>query len=659
MRHPMVSMGCRFHMCLLNPLAPVRAAIALLGLWLASGPAAAADPPYLAELVERARQLRLAERIEWVNLLHYKPNWLTPGVHSLAAAPQFFTAPDGKTNPQAELEATLASFFSDLEETDAQQNPQCRFIARYRWLRQELGFDAARLPPRECRRYEAWRAALNPHEVTLVFPAAYLNNPASMYGHTLLRIDAADQDERTRLLAYAINYAANTDETSGLVFAVKGLLGGYPGQFSIAPYYLKVQEYNDIENRDIWEYRLDFTPPEIDRLLEHAWELGPIYFDYFFFDENCSYYLLALFEVARPTLKLTDQFRWWAIPSDTVRALTEQPGLLKEAVYRPARATQIRHRLQHLPTAERALAKDLAERRARVDDARLVQLAPATKAAVLELAHEYAAYLRVSGRAGDVIESTRQSRELLLARSRVDAQAELPPVTPPAVRPDQGHATARVALGLGRDDGRNFAELQVRPTYHDLLDPQPGYVRGAQIEFFDTRARYYLADDSVRLESLYPLRIVSLSPRDDYFRHISWKVDVGWKRIRLADGARPLVFDAAVAPGLAWDLDASERGLFFAFLEGALHVDGALQDGYAVGLGPVVGVLEDFGEAWRVEVTARAQRFGGGEEHTLYDAALAVRYSLTAQGALRLDAGRQRDFDHSANRVGMFWMAYF
>jgi hypothetical protein len=640
--------------------AMLRPVTALLGLWLLSGPVAAAgDSGYLAELTERARQLRLAERIEWVNLVHYKPNLLWPGVHSLADAPQFFTAPDGKTNPQAELAATLASFFSDLEETDTQQNPQCRFVARYRWLKQELAFDAARLPERECRRYEAWRASLNPHEITLVFPAAYLNNPASMYGHTLLRVDAADQDERTRLLAYAINYAANTEETSGLVFAVKGLLGGYPGQFSIAPYYLKVQEYNDIENRDIWEYRLDFTPKEIDRLLEHAWELGPIYFDYFFFDENCSYYLLALFEVARPTLKLTDEFRWWAIPSDTVRVVTERPGLLKEAIYRPARATQIRHRLQHLPPAERALAKDLAERRANVEDARLAQLAPGTQAAVLELAHEYAAYLRVTGRAGDVVESTRQARELLLARSRVDAQAELPPVAPPAVRPDQGHETARVALGAGRDDGRNFVELQVRPTYHDLLDPQPGYVRGAQIEFFDTRARYYSADDSVRLESVYPLRIVSLSPRDDYFRNISWKVDVGWKRIRLADGTRPLVFDAAVAPGLVWDLDSAERGLFFAFLEGALHVDGALQDSYSAGIGPALGVLWDFGDAWRIEVTARAQRFGGGEEHTLYDAAFVARYALTAQTALRLEVGRQRDFDHSANRAGIFWMAYF
>ena len=76
-----------------------------------------------------------------------------------------------------------------------------------------------------------------------------------MYGHTLLRMDAADQDERTRLLAYTINFAAGTEETSGFMYVLKGLFGGYPGVFSMLPYYLKVREYSDLEHRDLWEYR--------------------------------------------------------------------------------------------------------------------------------------------------------------------------------------------------------------------------------------------------------------------------------------------------------------------------------------------------------------------------------------------------------------------
>ena len=177
----------------------------------------------------------------------------------------------GMFDPEA-----LGAFFSDVQETDKEQNPQCAFIARYDWLDRQLRFDPKRMARQPCKRFHEWYEALNPNGMTLIFPAASLNNPSSMYGHTLLRIDAKDQDEKTRLLAYAINYAANTAETNGIAFAINGLLGGYPETFSIMPYYLKVREYNDMENRDVWEYELNLTPGEIDLVLMHVWELGPV-----------------------------------------------------------------------------------------------------------------------------------------------------------------------------------------------------------------------------------------------------------------------------------------------------------------------------------------------------------------------------------------------
>src|SRR5690606_38838539 len=133
------------------------------------------------------------------------------------------------------------------------RHPQCRFRARYEWLRQQLQFDAARLPPVACPEFENWYATLNPGAVTLVFPSAYLNSPASMYGHTLLRIDppSANTQQATGsvLDSWAINFAADSRDANGLVFAVKGLTGLYPGNFAVLPYYKKVNAYGAIENR--------------------------------------------------------------------------------------------------------------------------------------------------------------------------------------------------------------------------------------------------------------------------------------------------------------------------------------------------------------------------------------------------------------------------
>ena len=618
----------------------------------------AADNAYLNELIERVRRDHLAQRLEWLNLLHYKPYVYWTGMRSLADDPTFFNAPHGKTDAAAELEMTLASFFSSAKETEKQQNPQCRFIARYRWLKKELNFDPVRLLPQTCGRFNNWHAALNAYEIALVFPAAYINNPGSMYGHTLLRIDAKDQDEHTRLLAYTIGYAANADENNGLVFAVKGLFGGYAGIFSVTPYYIKVREYSDIENRDVWEYQLDLTQEEINRLLMHAWELGPTRFDYYFFDENCAYHLLSLLEVARPGLKLTDQFRWWAIPSDTVRAVAEQPGLVKRVVYRPATATIIRQRLVYLNDDQRRSAKDLAERKISPTDDHLHGLPVQEQAKILELGYDYATYQ--SATSHDVGTAS-QTRDMLLARSHLEVPPQRPDVPMPAVRPDQGHKTSRLAAGIGIRDGRHFEDISLRPTYHDLMDDDGGYTRGAQIQFFDTTLRYYRSDDSVRLEELTPLNIFSLSPRDDFFTPVSWKINIGWTRKHFTDTNEPLVLRASGGSGLAFNAPGSREGssVYYGFLEAALDVGKRFDRDYALGMGPALGWLTNISDRWRINLYARSLRYGLGDAHNARELTLEQRYSLNRQSALRVGLHRKQEFQDYWNGAEISLQYYY
>ncbi|GAB4511664.1 MAG: DUF4105 domain-containing protein [Sulfuricaulis sp.] len=638
---------------------PGRWILSFILFWLPLA-AFAADNAYLEELVQRARQNNLSQRAEWLNLLHYKPYPYWSGSRSLADDPEFFNAPDGKTDAAAELEATLAAFFSTAEETDKTQNPQCRFIARYQWLKQELRFDPARLPPQSCKRFYEWRASLDPHAITLVFPAAYLNNPASMYGHTLLRIDARDQDEKTRLLAYSISYAAGTDETSGLIFAVRGLFGGYPGVFSITPYYLKVREYSDIENRDVWEYQLTLTSGEIDRLLMHVWELGPTRFDYYFFDENCAYHLLSLLEVARPGLQLTDRFRWWAIPSDTVRAVTDQPGLLKRVVYRPASVTIMRQRLASMPVDQRGLARDLGKQQIDTNDGRVRELPALVQTGVLELGYEYAAYEAATGR-NKAPNAVTHMRELLLARSRLDIPPQKPEVPVPSVRPDEGHKTSRISIGAGSRDGRRFGEIHLRPTYHDLLDQDAGYTRGAQIQFFDMRWRHYQDDDGLRLEEFKPLDIASVSPRNDFFSPVSWKINVGWTRKRFPDGAEPLVFRLNGGPGLAYSSSGLFGGnvVYYGFIEASLDAGSHFDSNYTLGAGPAIGLLADITERWGVNLQARSLRYGLGDDHWSRELALEQRYALTRQSAVRLRLSRKQEFQDYWNSGDLSVHFYF
>jgi hypothetical protein len=135
------------------------------------------------------------------------------------------------------------------------------------------------------------------------------------------------------------------------LYPVRGIFGSYRGYFSTIPYYLKVQQYRDIENRDIWEYRLNLTGDQLRRFLMHTWELGNAYFDYFYFKENCSYHLLALLDYADPTLHLTDEFMLWTVPADTVRLIVSKPGLASTGTYRPSRSTVIKRKREVLPAS--------------------------------------------------------------------------------------------------------------------------------------------------------------------------------------------------------------------------------------------------------------------------------------------------------------------
>ena len=178
---------------------------------------------------------------------------------------------------------------------------------------------------------------MQPRSAVLIFPGSYLNSPASLFGHTLLGIEGP---YHSKLLAYAVNYSALTDESNGIAFALKGIFGLYPGYYSLLPYYEKTKEYGDLERRDIWEYALNLSPEETARMAPHIWELRGIYSDYYFFDENCSYNLLFLLEAARPSLRLAEQTRPWVIPVDTVR-LVQESGLVRKMHYRPSKATRI------------------------------------------------------------------------------------------------------------------------------------------------------------------------------------------------------------------------------------------------------------------------------------------------------------------------------
>lgn len=644
----------------------MRARIAALALlcWLAPLAArAAADASYLAELVARSRELRLAEATQWRRLLHYHESWFRIGPHSSADEPGFFLAPDGGRDAQAELEATLASFFAPPPADPGREPAQCRFLARRHWLAEQLRFDPLRLPPASCPRFEAWLAELDPSGISFVFPEAFLNDPASMFGHTLLRLDTAAGGGRHDLISWAINFSGATGNDGGALYVVKGLFGFYPGYYGIGPYYEKVKEYGDWESRDIWEYRLALTPAEIDFLLMHLWELQGVRFDYYYFDENCSWQLLGLLEVARPSLDLSERFPLWVIPADSLRAAVQEAGLIGEVVYRPSATTQLRDAVRQLSGEEIDLARRVSNGELAPDAEELAALAPARRAAVLTVAYDR---LRLQLFAKDVERDATagRARAILIARSRIDVQGSpFAPVPKPRVAPHEAHGSARVALRGGWADERGFVDFRARPSLQDWLDPQGGYTRGAGVQFLDTTLRWYPEREQVRLYELVALGLQSLTTWDPLFRPVSWRFDTGIRtRLQPENGQNDLdpegVWRTHAGVGLAFALPRDAT--LYGFAEATLDAGPTLADDYALGPGAAIGVLAGNGDdRYRAHVYAQVTRFALGDRTTWVRAGLEQRLLLGRNTALVLDGGFERDFGANTGQVSLAWNLYF
>ena len=603
---------------------------------------------YLESLIKASRDLNLSSEPAWLALGHYNKNSISSGYTSFSDGEIFFNAPDGKYNPQGELEATLARFFTKEERVEGEdkQPYPCAFIARYTWLKERLQFDLSQMPEFKCQRYQKWIEALNPKSITLIFPSSYINNPASAFGHTLLRIDQVNQDEKTRLLAYTANYAAATEGEGGFVYAFKGVFGGYSGYFSVAPYYEKVKKYSDMEKRDIWEYELNFTEQEVEFLLKHLWELRSVPFSYYYFDENCSYHLLSLLEVARPSLRLIDSFSNWVIPVDTVRRIIREQGLLRAATFRPSLVTKLEERIASTSQKNRDLAKKLAEGTISSEDTAFSNEPEGDRVQAIDLAYEYLNFKVISGKDR---ENQLQQRAYQLLRNR----STLPPSLPvenkvPEIRPDQGHETARLGLASGRQDGKWFYDLRVRPAYHDILDPTDGFYKGAEIEMFDAVARH-LEEDSLELERLFIVDIKSLSARNQFLKPTSWNLGFGFEKMYMDNEKRSLAFSLNGGLGHSWNL--SEHVFAYGLVDVSNDVSTRLDKGYAIGPGPTLGLIIAPIDAWLINPRVSNRVFLLGDTHSETELALEQTFTIGPSKAVRLLGKRTYSFGEEGSEV--------
>lgn len=472
-------------------------------------------PPDRGAEVARSRQ--------WLRILEYSDG------KSRVDGSGFFFAANGGTDPEAELRASADAMGKDLRLGRFKLPPQCAFPARYRFLKRELGLSVADVP---CPKLEEFLATFDADSVSVVFSSAYANNPGSMFGHTFLKFNT--QGRRPEILDLSIGYAAFIGADSGMLYMVRGVFGGYEGQFAVEPYYRKVNEYSNQESRDLWEYELSLTKDEVRTVIEHIWEIETnSYLQYYFFDENCAFILVKAIEAARPDWDF-GSFGVYTIPGETIRRLVSRPGVVRDVRFRPSLRKKMLQHLSTLDSSEKALFWDLAEGKRPPSGT--------SSARLLDTENIYFQYLKQknSGTLADADQA--RAKALLVRRAELPkeeveraAATPLPPIEE-NTRPDLGHYPYRLGLSAGvgdlRGDSRRFQELSFKFAYHDLLNRDLGYMRNSQIDFPGIALRHRNDPSEFEIESVQAITITSLFPMNFLEKRLSWKLAFDYRTVR-------------------------------------------------------------------------------------------------------------------------------
>lgn len=452
----------------------------------------------------------------WLRLLHYEKDFLG-NYESNVDSSKFFISKNGKYSPKEEFETSLRF----AENSDF----ACKFPLRFEFLR-TIKKDFKRP---KCPNLEKFIETMKADKLSIVFSSYYASNPASLFGHTFLkiiRIPPGHTQESSDVFALAINFGAEITSKNPLVYAFNGLFGNYKGVYSLIPYYYKLREYNDLESRDLWEFELDFSKEEVRSILLHFWELKTSYYDYYYLSENCSYHMLTLLEGALPELDITKRLNRYVIPYETITALDEI-SKIKSFRFSPSSYRVAKKSVNNLDASEKKILREVVEDN--VSNLEKIKR-PESKIKVLDATINLFDYKFSSEIALKDASIQSKRRELILQRAKIDLVSKNEDIPIPIhENPRQSHKSMKVKLGYRESFGSNGALLSYRGALHNTEDMASGFPSSLSLSVLDLD--FFINEDrKIFIHKLDVVKIEKIDTSDSLFKPVSWKLSLGNKR---------------------------------------------------------------------------------------------------------------------------------
>lgn len=486
-----------------------------------------------SQLIAQAKQLQLYQHPYWIKLLHYKKTGIDQVISEITSN-DFFLATRGKTNPEEELYATIHAMLEDLvPDQDENAHAQCKFIARYHWLKNQLDWSLASVPDIKCNNFDTWSLYSRVESLSLVFATGYLGNPASFYGHLLLKMNTDRQKLSTSLLDQSINFGAIVpDNEHPLVYVIRGLFGGYTSSFSNGQFYRHNLIYIENEFRDLWEYQLSLDHEQVYQILYHSWELMHSEFTYYFLKENCAWRMSELLELVVDQPLLQKELPW-SMPASVfehlISANIDGRPLVSEVKRIPSRQNRLYGKFVRLDAAQQEMVRTLVENELQFSATDYQALPELDKIRITDTLIDYYEYRILNRESTDKLASLRH--RTLIERSRYGIAKQEDDSAISVSPPHHGPLPTMVRTSIIYNSAlKTGVEFNFRPAYFDTLSIDSGRIAHSTLSMFDLRLAYI--DDTFEIRALDMVNIETLNssptglPGD---RPLGWKIKFGYE----------------------------------------------------------------------------------------------------------------------------------
>ena len=554
----------------------------------------------------QAQKINLSKNPYWLKLLHFYSIGESIGQWSFKSdvvSKNFFLSSKGNLDPRDELKATLKALISSRID-DPNSHARCKFIARFKWLKSKIDFP--KLPEIKCPLFERWANLKESTGVSLVFVSAYLKNPASTFGHLLLKFNSNDKFFGHSLLRPTMNFGAKVNpKDNPFVYALKGLFGGYTGIFTDERFYNFNHVYGENELRDLWEYPLNFSKDQQNRIIYHAWELlHNVEFTYYFFLDNCAYRMAELIEMAWDNEKrINTSGALWAIPIDVLFKLNDN-NLEKKSISligNPnlimSRQRKLQNNIKLLNENEKFKLKSLINDINYLESNTFLNLEENSRAKIIDALIDYFQYMKNEG----VYSINEKNREkILLARSKLPILEEVT-TNEFTKSPIDGTPPMRFRIGSVLNDVLGPAlELGVWANYHDLLGDETGHLLNAEVVTLDLKMQIRESSIDVSQFQLFNIQKYALNPTgipEDY--EWSWRAKALWERENLVC-LKCRIFRTSGGIGRSFNL--TRKDLEYVFLEMFLETPEESFSKISIGLSPKIGMTLSPIDIWKIRL---------------------------------------------------------